>query len=91
MDRGQSRRLNRRLRRVQNDQRASRLQKGDADDAPTVASAFSIPRQIRIIRLTTAAWNVSSETPEGYTKSMNVDGNPDSKPSRTKANTARSG
>jgi hypothetical protein len=51
--------------------------KGDAGDAPTVAiSIIDAAANQEYIGMTTAAWNFSSESTEGYSKSINVDGQP---------------
>jgi hypothetical protein len=51
--------------------------KGDAGDAPTVAiSIIDAAANQEYIGMTTAAWNLSSESTEGYSKSINVDAQP---------------
>ena len=51
--------------------------KGDAGDAPTVAiSIIDAAANQEYIGMTTAAWNFSSESTEGYSKSINVDAQP---------------
>ena len=51
--------------------------KGDAGDAPTVAiSIIDAAANQEYIGMTMAAWNFSSESTEGYSKSINVDGQP---------------
>ena len=51
--------------------------KGEASDAPTVAiSIIDAAANQEYIGMTTAAWNFSSETTEGYSKSINVDAQP---------------
>lgn len=51
--------------------------KGDAADSP--AAAISILDSVAnpdYVQATTAAWNQNSETPDGYSKSVTIDGNP---------------
>ena len=51
--------------------------KGDAGDASTVAiSIIDAAANQEYIGMTTAGWNLSSETTEGYSKSINVDAQP---------------
>ena len=51
--------------------------KGDAGDAPTVAiSIIDAAANQEYIGMTTAAWNFSSESTDGYSKSINVDAQP---------------
>ena len=51
--------------------------KGDAGDAPTVAlSIIDAAANQEYIGMTTAAWNFSSESTEGYSKSITIDGQP---------------
>lgn len=51
--------------------------KGDASNAPTAAISIldSVSNPDYVIA-TTAAWNIKSESGEGYSKSVTVDGNP---------------
>jgi hypothetical protein len=51
--------------------------KGEAADAPSVAISIldSVSNPDYVIA-TTAAWNFNSQTAEGYTKSVTIDGNP---------------
>jgi hypothetical protein len=51
--------------------------KGDAADAPTAAiSILDSVANPDYVEATTAAWNQNSETPEGYSKAVTIDGNP---------------
>ncbi len=51
--------------------------KGDATDSPTAAiSILDSVANPDYVQATTAAWNQNSETPEGYSKSVTIDGNP---------------
>lgn len=51
--------------------------KGEAADAPSVSISIldSVSNPDYVIA-TTAAWNFNSQTAEGYTKSVTIDGNP---------------
>jgi hypothetical protein len=51
--------------------------KGEAADAPSVSISIldSVSNPDYVIA-TTAAWNLNSQTAEGYTKSVTIDGNP---------------
>jgi hypothetical protein len=51
--------------------------KGEADDAPSVSISIldSVSNPDYVIA-TTAAWDFNSQTAEGYTKSVTIDGNP---------------
>ena len=51
--------------------------KGEGDKAPTAAISFldSVANP-DYVSATTAAWNNNSETSEGYSKSVTIDGNP---------------
>ncbi len=51
--------------------------KSDAADSPTTAiSILDSVANPDYVQATTAAWNQNSETPEGYSKSVTIDGNP---------------
>src|SRR5712692_9267267 len=51
--------------------------KGEAADAPTAAiSILDSVVNPDYVEATTGAWKQSSETPEGYSKSVTIDGNP---------------
>ncbi len=51
--------------------------KGDAADSPTAAiSILDSVANPDYVQATTAAWNQNSETPDGYSKSVTIDGNP---------------
>jgi len=51
--------------------------KGEGNDAPTAAiSILDSVANPDYVEATTGAWKQSSETPEGYSKSVTVDGNP---------------
>ena len=51
--------------------------KGDAVDAPTAAiSILDSVANPDYVEATSGAWKQSSETPEGYGKSVTIDGNP---------------
>ena len=51
--------------------------KGEGDKAPTAAiSILDSVANPDYVSATTAAWNSSSETSEGYSKSVTIDGNP---------------
>ena len=51
--------------------------KSDAADSPTTAiSILDSVANPDYVQATTAAWNRNSETPEGYSKSVTIDGNP---------------
>lgn len=50
--------------------------KGEAEDAPlTTISIIDCANNQQYFDLTTAAWNISSETTEGYDKAVTIDGN----------------
>lgn len=51
--------------------------KGEGDDAPSAAISIldSVSNPDYVIA-TTAAWNLNTQTAEGYTKSVTIDGNP---------------
>jgi hypothetical protein len=50
--------------------------KGDGDNTPTASiSILDAAANPEYAAATTAAWKVNSETPEGYTKSVTIDGN----------------
>jgi hypothetical protein len=51
--------------------------KGAADDAPTTSiSILDSAANPEYVSATTAAWNLSTSTPEGYTKALTIDGMP---------------
>ena len=51
--------------------------KGPADNAPTTSiSILDSSANPEYVAATTAAWNMSTSTPEGYTKSLTIDGMP---------------
>jgi hypothetical protein len=51
--------------------------KGEGADAPTAAiSILDSVANPDYVQATTAAWNQNGETPEGYSKSVTIDGNP---------------
>jgi hypothetical protein len=51
--------------------------KGTADNAPTTAiSILDSAANPEYVTATTAAWNMSTSTPEGYTKALMIDGMP---------------
>jgi hypothetical protein len=51
--------------------------KSDAADSPTTAiSILDSVANPDYVQATTAAWNQNSQTPEGYSKSVTIDGNP---------------
>jgi hypothetical protein len=51
--------------------------KGAADDAPTTSiSILDSAANPDYVTSTTAAWNMSTSTPEGYTKALMIDGMP---------------
>src|SRR6266568_4057077 len=51
--------------------------KGEAAEAPTAAiSILDAVANPDYVEATTGAWNKGSETPEGYSKSVTIDGNP---------------
>jgi hypothetical protein len=51
--------------------------KGTADNAPTTAiSILDSAANPEYVAATTAAWNMSTSTPEGYTKALMIDGMP---------------
>jgi hypothetical protein len=51
--------------------------KSDAADSPTTAiSILDSVANPDYVQSTTAAWNQNSQTPEGYSKSVTIDGNP---------------
>ena len=51
--------------------------KGAADDAPTTSiSILDSAANPDYVTSTTAAWNMSTSTPEGYTKALTIDGMP---------------
>ncbi len=51
--------------------------KGEAADAPTAAiSILDSVANPDYVEATTGAWKQSTETPEGYSKSVTIDGNP---------------
>ncbi len=51
--------------------------KGEADNAPTTSiSILDSAANPDYAASTTAAWNFTSSTPEGYTKSVTIEGNP---------------
>src|SRR5207247_239242 len=51
--------------------------KGEGDNAPTAAvSILDSVANPDYVSATTAAWNNNSETSEGYSKSVTIDGNP---------------
>jgi hypothetical protein len=51
--------------------------KGEADSAPTAAiSILDSAANQGYVAATTAAWNFSNETTEGYSKSVTIDGHP---------------
>ncbi len=51
--------------------------KGDGDNAPTTAiSILDSAANPDYVSATTAAWTVSTSTPEGYTKSLTIEGMP---------------
>lgn len=52
-------------------------QKGDATDAPTTSiSILDSVANPEYVEMTTAAWNQTENTPEGYTKAVDVSGSP---------------
>ena len=51
--------------------------KGTADDAPTTSiSILDSAANPEYVSATTAAWNLSTSTPEGYTKALTIEGMP---------------
>ena len=51
--------------------------KGTADNAPTTSiSILDSAANPEYVAATTAAWNLSTSTPEGYTKALTIDGMP---------------
>ena len=51
--------------------------KGTADDAPTTSiSILDSAANPEYVASTTAAWNLTASTPEGYTKALTIDGMP---------------
>ncbi|HEX7517376.1 MAG TPA: hypothetical protein VF345_08835 [Chthoniobacterales bacterium] len=51
--------------------------KGAADDAPTTSiSILDSAANPDYVAATTAAWNLSTSTPEGYTKALTIEGMP---------------
>ena len=51
--------------------------KGTADNAPTTSiSILDSAANPDYVSATTAAWNLSTSTPEGYTKALTIDGMP---------------
>ena len=51
--------------------------KGAADDAPTTSiSILDSSANPDYVSATTAAWNMSTSTPDGYTKSLTIEGMP---------------
>jgi hypothetical protein len=51
--------------------------KGDGDTAPTTSiSILDSAANPDYVASTTAAWNMSTSTPEGYTKTLTIDGMP---------------
>lgn len=51
--------------------------KGEGPTAPTASiSILDSAANPDYVQATTAAWNQNSETPEGYSKSVTIDGNP---------------
>jgi len=51
--------------------------KGEGDDAPSAAiSILDSVANPDYVEATTAGWNKNSETPDGYSKSVTIDGNP---------------
>lgn len=51
--------------------------KGTADDAPTTAiSILDSAANPEYVSATTAAWNLTTSTPEGYTKALTIEGMP---------------
>ena len=51
--------------------------KGEGKDAPLVSiSILDSAANPDYVTATTAAWKISSETPEGYSKSVTIEGNP---------------
>jgi hypothetical protein len=51
--------------------------KGDTDNAPTTSiSILDSAANPDYVASTTAAWKLSGSTPEGYTKSVTIEGNP---------------
>ena len=51
--------------------------KGPADNAPTTSiSILDSSANPEYVAATTAAWNMSTSTPEGYTKSLTIEGMP---------------
>jgi hypothetical protein len=52
-------------------------EKGEANDAPRASiSILDSVANPDYVEATTAGWNQNSETPEGYAKSVTIDGNP---------------
>src|ERR1700724_402080 len=51
--------------------------KGEGTDAPTAAiSILDSVANPDYVEATTGAWNQNTETPEGYSKAVTIDGNP---------------
>jgi hypothetical protein len=51
--------------------------KGSADDAPTTSiSILDSAANPEYVSATTAAWNLTTSTPEGYTKALTIEGMP---------------
>ena len=51
--------------------------KGTADDAPTTSiSILDSAANPEYVSATTAAWNLTASTPEGYTKALTIEGMP---------------
>ncbi len=51
--------------------------KGTADDAPTTSiSILDSAANPEYVSATTAAWNLTTSTPEGYTKALTIEGMP---------------
>ena len=50
--------------------------KGEGDNTPTASISVLIPLPTSYVTATTAAWKINSETAEGYSKSVTIDGNP---------------
>ncbi len=52
-------------------------QKGAADDAPTASiSILDSVANPEYVEMTTSGWTLNETTPDGYTKSLNIDGVP---------------
>ena len=66
--------------------------KGEGENVPTAAiSILDSVANPDYVSATTAAWNNTSETSEGYGKSVTIDGNPGFEAFEKKVNTARFG